>query len=173
MGLLPVAQRVHSLCIFAVLVVVSIISLYHGGYLASLYIQGGTPRISGKDRPPLPHNLGDLLFELYKPIKLPADATSYTDRDGKEFGTEGHDYWKTPMGSDILIVDIDTRIPDGKNGIFSASKMNWNTLETSGAGLLTISHLNHYLYCESAVSSCFCSVALHLSQTAHPNTLRT
>ncbi|KAL2020107.1 hypothetical protein VTK56DRAFT_8911 [Thermocarpiscus australiensis] len=50
------------------------------------------------------------------------------------------------MGSDILIVDIDTRIPDGKNGIFNAMKMNWDAVEDSGAGLLTISHLNHYLY---------------------------
>ncbi|KAH8912504.1 hypothetical protein BR93DRAFT_81816 [Coniochaeta sp. PMI_546] len=99
------------------------------------------------DNHPAPaYGLGDILFELYKPIKLPVTAESYTDQLGSKFDNGHRNYWKEPMGKEILIVDIDTRNPDGKNGIFNANKIHWEAVEASGSGLLTVSHLNHFIY---------------------------
>ncbi|KAJ4294909.1 hypothetical protein N0V88_005148 [Collariella sp. IMI 366227] len=89
-----------------------------------------------------------LLYELYKPIKLPVTAKHYTDQRGFVFGTSGRVHWTTPLGKDILVVDIDTRKPDGENEIFSEKQMHWDSAEAKGPGLLSISHINHFLYAQ-------------------------
>lgn len=59
------------------------------------------------------------------------------------------------MGKYMLVVDIDTRNPSGENGIFNPHKLDWETVQASGSGLLTLSHVNHYIYCESAAPVLF------------------
>jgi hypothetical protein len=107
------------------------------------------PSASPNYQPPLPHSFCAILSELYRPIKVPVTATSYTDQLGKEFGSGGRNYWNTSLAKDLLVVDIDTRSPAGRDGVFdTTTKMDWERVKPSGAGLLTLAHLNHYIYCE-------------------------
>ncbi|KAL2135709.1 hypothetical protein VTI74DRAFT_7226 [Chaetomium olivicolor] len=126
----------------ACLALVFFVSAFQGGsFSAPLQtIKDGASSLYHKDR------FGELLYELYRPIKLPVTARSYTDQRGNVFDTGGRDYWKKPMGRDILVVDIDTRNPNGTNGIFNAAPMDWETVQAAGSGLLTISHVNHFIY---------------------------
>lgn len=91
-------------------------------------------------------SLGKLVSELYKPIKLPTTATNYTDPQGKTYDNGGQTHWKKPMGHDIVIVDIDTRIPKGENGVFNPDRMDWTAVQSWGPGLLSVAHMNHFLY---------------------------
>ena len=88
-------------------------------------------------------DFGDLISELYKHIKLPITAESFIDQRGNRFDNGGRNSWNTPIGKEILIVDIDTRIP-----LETSRKMDWETVQASGSGLLTVSHINHFLYCK-------------------------
>ncbi len=94
------------------------------------------------------YNFGNVVYELYRPIKLPVTAESYTDQRGNRLDNGGRSYWKTPMGKNILIVDIDTRLPGGENEVFNDTKMDWGGVKPWGSGLLTVSHVNHFFYCE-------------------------
>jgi len=80
---------------------------------------------------------------------------SYADASGKIFELQQEIYWKQLLESKILIVDIDTREPKGKNEILNSEKMNWEALETSGGQLVSGAVLGHYLYGTlSWLSSC-------------------
>ncbi|KAL2264232.1 hypothetical protein VTK26DRAFT_64 [Humicola hyalothermophila] len=110
--------------------------------MASVFTHGRYKDDSGASTP----TYGDLIYELYRPIKLPVSATNYTDQRGKTFDTGGRDYWQTPLGKDLLILELDTRFPAGKDEIFNPEIMNWEAVKASGSSLLTISYLNHYIY---------------------------
>ncbi|KAK4183009.1 hypothetical protein QBC35DRAFT_508937 [Podospora australis] len=94
----------------------------------------------------LSYGFSDMLYELYKPIKVPVTAKSYKDQRGKEFDVGGREIWKEPLGKDVLVIDLDTRKPDGKNEVFNKDKMDWETVKASGSGLLGVSHVNHFIY---------------------------
>ncbi len=113
-------------------------------------IEDEEPWANYNNSPAPAYGLGDILFDLYKPIKLPVTAKSYTDQLNSRFDTGQRNYWKEPLGKEIIVVDIDTRNPDGKNEIFNAKKIYWEGVEASGSGLLTVSYVNHFIYCESA-----------------------
>jgi hypothetical protein len=86
-----------------------------------------------------------------------------------EFKVASNPSWKEPLGSDVLIVDMDTRWPDGDNEVFGKTKLNWeNVTGTEGGSMLTAAVLNHFMYGTSAfhVPSCECS----LCEAKHPLT---
>ncbi|GAB1312579.1 Nucleotide-diphospho-sugar transferase domain-containing protein [Madurella fahalii] len=141
-------QRILAFCIPTVLVLIFIVSAFRAGSITAPIqaIKGGASSTHEKERPPLPHGFSDLIFELYKPIKLPVTAKSYTDQRGNKFDNGGREFWTTSMGRDILVVDIDTRNPNGKNELFNPDKIDWETVRASGSGLLTVSHINHFIY---------------------------
>jgi hypothetical protein len=153
-------QRVLILAIPTVLLLTFISLAFRGGSLSAPFdaIKGGaqsqqpspqTPPTSSL--PPTHGGFGDLISELYKPIKVSVTADSYVDQRGNKFDTGGRQHWKAPLGKDIVVVDIDTRIPLGENDVFNTTKtMDWEKVHASGPGLLTVSHVNHFLYCEPA-----------------------
>jgi hypothetical protein len=69
-----------------------------------------------------------------------------------EFKVKSNPSWKEPLGSDVLIIDMDTRWPDGDNEVFGKGKLNWeNVTGNEGGSMLTASVLNHFMYGELAV----------------------
>ena len=69
------------------------------------------------------------------------------------FNVSEYQAWTTSLGSEVLIIDVDTRVPDGENGVFNADKMNWERVETNQAGgMLSASFTNHFIYCELQTS---------------------
>lgn len=157
-----VTQRVLvNFCLPTVLLLVFIVSAFNAGVFTAPFqaIKDGASSVTYKpeqaiDQQPL-YGFGDLMSELYKPIKLPVTAKDYTDQRGKKFGNGGRQYWNEPMGTDILIIDIDTRKPNRKNQVFNARKMDWETVQASGSSLLTVAHMNHFTYCESKTRALF------------------
>jgi hypothetical protein len=43
-------------------------------------------------------------------------------------------------------VDIDTRVPTGENELLNPERLDWENLKTEGAGMVSNSIMNHYLY---------------------------
>ncbi|KAK4235611.1 hypothetical protein C8A03DRAFT_36534 [Achaetomium macrosporum] len=140
-ALLPNTLHMLKICIPIVLVFLSLVYTLRIGSLAAP-IQA----IKNAASPGSRHGFSDIIYALYEPIKLPVTAQSYTDQRRTTFDNGGRDYWKKPMGKDLLIVEIDTRNPNGENEIFSARKLNWEAVTASGSGLLTVSHINHFIY---------------------------
>lgn len=82
-------------------------------------------------------------------------AEDYVDPYGIKFNVSDNPTWTKLLGSDVLIVDMDTRAPDGENEIFGANKINWETMDgKEGGGMLSASFLNHYLYCNHVPYVC-------------------
>jgi hypothetical protein len=49
----------------------------------------------------------------------------------------------------VLIVDIDTRVPNGPNELWHDGRMNWESLSDQGdGGMVSASFMNHFLYCK-------------------------
>ncbi|KAL2017093.1 hypothetical protein VTK56DRAFT_2616 [Thermocarpiscus australiensis] len=140
-------QRILKFCIPIVVVFFLVIFAFRTRSLAAP-IQAITHDASSGSHKDRRYGFGDSISALYEPIKLPVTAKSYTDQRGNKFDNGGRDYWEKPMGNDILVVDVDTRNPNGENEIFNAQKMNWETVEASGSGLLTVSHINHFIYAQ-------------------------
>ena len=56
--------------------------------------------------------ISDSFLRLYESIRHPIDDPSYTDASGKIHEVkEDAPWWREPLRSEILIVDIDTRVP--------------------------------------------------------------
>lgn len=85
-------------------------------------------------------------YNFFELLRHPVTATSYTDVQGNIFETRGDGpWWTSSLGSQVLIVDIDTRLPDGKNELWNDGRLDWEHLSN---GVLSSSQLNHYLYGE-------------------------
>jgi hypothetical protein len=91
----------------------------------------------------------DSISRLYDSVRHPITDKSYTDAYGLSFNISDivRPAWTESLGSDVLIVDIDTRAPDGDNGIFAREKINWETLDAHQAnGVLSVTFMNHFMY---------------------------
>lgn len=120
--------------------------------VSSLY-QGSRPVVQAPqyhhvERPAI----RDTFFQLFDAIKVAPSASSYTDAYGQIFEIkEDGPYWTEPLGREVLIVDIDTRIPDGSNELWHRGRMNWDTLPNEGdGGMISASQMNHFLYGKQA-----------------------
>lgn len=102
-----------------------------------------SPRPASHVKPSLPQTF----YNLFETLRHPITSPSYTDRLGDIFETRGDGpWWTQPLGKDLLIVDIDTRLPDGKNELWNNGRLDWEHMENDGNGVLTASQMSHYLY---------------------------
>jgi hypothetical protein len=95
--------------------------------------------------------IGDSFLRLYEEIRSPIASDMYIDAYGKEYEVSPDaPFWKEPLRNEVLIVDIDTRVPNGQNELWHEGRMNWNSLKTEGSGgMVSASFMNHFLYGET------------------------
>ena len=93
-------------------------------------------------------SLGDILFKLYEPIRHPITDSTYTDAAGKIHEVkEDAPWWTEPLKNQVLIVDIDTRIPNKKGELWNEDRMNWEAMSPKGdGGMVSASFMNHFFY---------------------------
>ena len=92
--------------------------------------------------------LRDTIVALFDTIRIDPTYPGYHDSTGKYFEGGSKPTWTEPLKSKILIVDIDTRIPTGKNEILNPDKLDWQSLDMSGGQLVSNAVMNHYLYAQ-------------------------
>jgi hypothetical protein len=88
------------------------------------------------------------ILRLYESIRHPIDDPSYTDASGKVHEVkEDAPWWREPLRSEILIVDIDTRVPNKKNELWNKDRLNWETMKSEGdGGMVSAAFMNHFFY---------------------------
>jgi hypothetical protein len=92
-------------------------------------------------------SIPNTFHSFFDSLRHPVTADSYTDVQGNIFEARGDGpWWTESLGSQVLIVDIDTRRPDGKNELWNDGRLDWEHIENGGNGILSASQLNHYLY---------------------------
>jgi hypothetical protein len=90
--------------------------------------------------------LRDTIATLFASTKHDPSRFGYVDPSGTYYEGGSETIWTKPLGDKVLIVDIDTRVPTGENELLNPERMDWNNLKTEGAGLVSNSIMNHYLY---------------------------
>lgn len=108
-----------------------------------------TNNLCNNDRPVFGKpSLSDSFFRLYEPIRYPVDEPTYTDASGKVHEVkEDAPWWREPLRNQVLIVDIDTRIPDKENELWNEHRLNWETMKAEGdGGMVSASFMNHFFY---------------------------
>jgi hypothetical protein len=90
-------------------------------------------------------SLRDTVSALFDSIKHDPTNPEYVDAFGQTF-TANQTIWKQPLGKKILIVDIDTRVPSDTNQILNPAKLNFESMEMKGGGLVSNAIMNHYMY---------------------------
>ncbi|KAF2826763.1 hypothetical protein CC86DRAFT_20392 [Ophiobolus disseminans] len=107
------------------------------------------PELSTKDNLRSQDVLRDAITTVFKTIKVYPTQEYYRDPKGKAWtaAPSNSSTWTEPLGKKVLIVDIDTRVPTGDNQILQPdAKIDWERLESGGAGLVSHAITNHYLY---------------------------
>ncbi|EOA87895.1 hypothetical protein ACJQWK_08335 [Exserohilum turcicum] len=110
-----------------------------------------TNNLCNNDRPVFGKpSLSDSFFRLYEPIRYPVDEPTYTDASGKVHEVkEDAPWWREPLRNQVLIVDIDTRIPDKENELWNEHRLNWETMKAEGdGGMVSASFMNHFFYAQ-------------------------
>jgi hypothetical protein len=97
--------------------------------------------------------ISDSFRRLYGSILHPISSHTYTDANDKVFEIkEDADapWWDRPLGKDVLIVDIDTRMPNGTNELWNEAPLNWEKMmdNNGDGGMISASFMNHFLYCK-------------------------
>lgn len=103
----------------------------------------GSPSTSAKQA-----SVKDRVASLFGPIRHSL-TEDYIDASGKTFGINSIPRWREPLKGKVLIVDIDTREPNGNNEMLNPNVLNWERLVMSGGQLVSGAIMGHYLYCES------------------------
>jgi hypothetical protein len=74
-------------------------------------------------------------------------AQTYRDPYGVEFKVTKKPVWTKSLGNQILIVDMDTRVPNKTNELLNDEELNWETMDaTHSGGMVSAAFMNHYLY---------------------------
>jgi hypothetical protein len=90
---------------------------------------------------------GNDIFKLYQPIRHPLTNKVYVDQTGREFNLLDQPTWVEPLGKKVLILDIDTRIPDNDNELWNPKTMDYEKLDASQGGqMVSAAFMNHFLY---------------------------
>src|SRR5690242_20786937 len=108
--------------------------------------------------------ISESFLHLYDSIRTNVSAPTYRDPSGQVYKINEHGpWWKKPMRNEILIVDIDTRVPDGANELWNEERMDWAKMSAKkDGGMVSASFMNHFLYCEPPV---------HTNKARETNTL--
>jgi len=96
-----------------------------------------------EDRPK--PSLRDTITSLFEEIKHDPTNLRYREPSGKWYSAN-NSFWQKPLGKRVLIVDIDTRVPNGDNQILNPVLLDYEHLEPSGGGLVSNAIINHYMY---------------------------
>ncbi len=96
--------------------------------------------------------ISDSFLHLYESIRVNVSSPTYNDASGQEFKINEHGpWWKKPLRNEILIVDIDTRVPDGDNELWNSERLDWANMDPKkDGGMVSASFMNHFLYCKAA-----------------------
>ncbi|KAH8712062.1 hypothetical protein GQ44DRAFT_776259 [Phaeosphaeriaceae sp. PMI808] len=111
--------------------------------------QSAANNICNNDRPLFGNpTISNAFLKLYEAIQHPVDSRIYTDAAKKSFEIkEDAPWWKEPLREQILILDIDTRVPNGPNELWNDGRMDWETMNSGGdGGMVSASFMNHFLY---------------------------
>lgn len=109
-----------------------------------------------------PSSMSEAFSQLFELIRTNVSAETYKDASGQEYKIQEHGpWWKEPLRSEILIVDIDTRVPDDDNELWNNARMDWASLNPEkDGGMVSASFANHFLYCKyperASVFQTFC-----------------
>ncbi|KAF1931144.1 uncharacterized protein M421DRAFT_56970 [Didymella exigua CBS 183.55] len=92
--------------------------------------------------------MSESFLHLYESIRTNISAEAYMDASGQEYKiNEQGPWWKEPLRNEILIVDIDTRIPDGDNELWNSERVDWANMNAEkDGGMMSASFMNHFLY---------------------------
>lgn len=86
------------------------------------------------------------IANLYEPIIQPIHET-YVDPNLRVWDLPKSSHWHRSLGKKVLVVDTDTRIPEGDNELWSDKGLNWETMNPKeGAKMVSMAFMNHYLY---------------------------
>ncbi|CAA9962668.1 hypothetical protein PTMSG1_06042 [Pyrenophora teres f. maculata] len=84
-------------------------------------------------------------YKLFEQIRHPIGKSTYTDQAGRIHGVnEDGPWWTEPLKDQVLIVSIDTRLPNQKGALWNEGRMNWDTL--SATEYSSTSFMNHFYY---------------------------
>lgn len=147
MGFSPRTQRILAVFVLIPLIYCSIIFGSRSLALPSIFTLPTQESEGIKNNGLSISSFADTISALYRPIKLPLNAKCYLGL--KESYKVGNRHWTHPLRNELLVIDIDTRYPNAENGIFDSQKASWEAVEAQGSNLLTVSHVNHFIYCES------------------------
>jgi hypothetical protein len=154
-GPLLALNRIAALTVALVVVLIFILStasLHHGSETMQKIkdkAQSAANNMCNNDRPLFGKpTISDSFLRLYEAIRYPINAPTYTDASGKVFDVkEDAPWWNEPLRNQILIVDIDTRVPNGPNELWNSARMDWEKLNDEGdGGMVSASFMNHFLY---------------------------
>ncbi|KAF1951810.1 hypothetical protein CC80DRAFT_519069 [Byssothecium circinans] len=151
-------NRVVGLGIATFIVIVFLLATFHHGSRESIKQlkdaaqTSASQKLCSDDSPifatPSP-SFQNSISNLFDVIRQTTSASDYTDAYGKKFKLEHDTVWNEPLGSDVLIIDMDTRSPEGTNEVFGPDKLNWETATgKEGGGMLSASFMNHFLYAQ-------------------------
>ncbi|KAL5425210.1 hypothetical protein PMIN04_002707 [Paraphaeosphaeria minitans] len=87
----------------------------------------------------------DRIHALFAPIRHSL-TDDYIDASGKTFGLNQLPRWRESLKGKVLIVDIDTREPNGSNEMLNPNPMNWESLQMGGGQLVSGAIMGHHLY---------------------------
>lgn len=75
------------------------------------------------------------------PFIHPITAPYFVTYEGYNFTLKNDPIWKTSLGKDLCVVDIDNRSFSKRHELFNEQPLNWGSFDKFSVGLL-----NHYLY---------------------------
>lgn len=108
-----------------------------------LGVEGHFPDSQSRTKQP---TLRETITTLFQHVKHDPGAPGYVDPSGTYYKGGENRIWTRPLGKKVLIVDIDTRVPTGENELLNPERIDWEHLKTKGAGMVSSSIMNHYLY---------------------------
>lgn len=83
---------------------------------------------------------------MFEAIKHDPSRPGYIDPSGQYYKGGDKPTWTKPLNKQVLIVDIDTRVPTKENQILNPDVLDWEHLDLAGGGLVSNAIVNHYLY---------------------------
>lgn len=115
--------------------------------------------------------MSEMFLQLYESIRTNVSAETYKDASWQEYKINEHGpWWKEALRNEILIVDIDTRIPDGDNELWNSNRMHWANMNAGkDGGMVSASFMNHFLYCKYLESSLEIQVSMPDADSLSPD----
>ncbi|KAM0327044.1 hypothetical protein ACHAQA_006167 [Verticillium albo-atrum] len=134
-------QRTLVISVGTIFIVISLLLVSHNS--APWLIDHIYTRVYSEYSSPLPavEDFSQLVSALWKPYTHPLANLTYTTDSGKYYEVpEGSQLWQEPLGKDVLILDVDTRVDNHARAMGPSIFLDDN-MTARAAGML-----NHYIY---------------------------